>query len=108
VTWWAFLSCTTSLSVLESDLYLGTVGTRTLFSTETINGRTINSHSHFTNEDEIMLLPGSFFEVKSRLNPAPVCLSFIDFVFVAFDFSCIDFGIRKKDNESLTSTTTSE
>ena len=30
VTWWAFSSCTTSLSVLESDLYLGNVGTRTL------------------------------------------------------------------------------
>ena len=71
VTWWAFSSCTTSLSVLESDLYLGNVGTRTLFSIETINGRTIRSHSHFTTEDEILLLPGTFFEVKSRLNPAP-------------------------------------
>jgi len=71
VTWWAFSSCTTSLSVLESDLYLGNVGTRTLFSIETINGRTIRSHSHFTTEDEILLLPGTYFEVKSRLNPAP-------------------------------------
>ena len=70
-TWWAFSSCTTSLSVLESDLYLGSVGTRTLFSVEAINGRTVRSHSHFTTEDEILLLPGTFFEVKSRLNPAP-------------------------------------
>ena len=70
VTWWAFSSCTTSLSVLESELYLGTVGTRTLFSIETINGRTVRSHSHFTTEDEILLLPGTFFEVKSRLSPA--------------------------------------
>ncbi|CAF3797369.1 unnamed protein product [Rotaria sp. Silwood1] len=71
ITWWAFSSCTTSLSVLESDLYLGNVGTRTLFSIETINGRTIRSHSHFTTEDEILLLPGTFLEVKSQLNPAP-------------------------------------
>ena len=71
VTWWAFSSCTTSLSVLESDLYLGNAGTRTLFSIETINARTVRSHSHFTAEDEILLLPGTFFEVKSRLNPAP-------------------------------------
>jgi hypothetical protein len=71
VTWWAFSSCTTSLSVLESDLYLGNTGTRTLFSIETINARTVRSHSHFTTEDEILLLPGTFFEVKSRLNPAP-------------------------------------
>ncbi|CAF4894569.1 unnamed protein product [Rotaria sp. Silwood1] len=71
ITWWAFSSCTTSLRVLESDLYLGNVGTRTLFSIETINGRTIRSHSHFTTEDEILLLPGTFLEVKSQLNPAP-------------------------------------
>ncbi|CAF3341148.1 unnamed protein product [Rotaria sp. Silwood2] len=71
ITWWAFSSCTTSLSVLESDLYLGKVGTRTLFSIEAINGRTIRSHSHFTIEDEILLLPGTYLEVKSQLNPAP-------------------------------------
>ena len=34
VTWWAFASTTKSLPVLESDLYLGTVGDRTLFSIE--------------------------------------------------------------------------
>lgn len=70
-TWWAFSSCTTSLNVLESDLYLGNIGTRTLFSIETYNGRTIRAHSHFQVEDEILLLPGTLFEVKSRLNPAP-------------------------------------
>ncbi|CAF4280508.1 unnamed protein product, partial [Rotaria sordida] len=62
--------CTTSLKILQSDLYLGTVGTRTLFSIETINGRVIRSHSHFTTEDEILLLPGTFLEVKSQFNPA--------------------------------------
>jgi hypothetical protein len=70
-TWWAFSSCTTSLSVLESDLYLGNTGTRTLFSIEVFNGRTIRPHSHFKVEDEILLLPATYFEVKSRLNPAP-------------------------------------
>jgi hypothetical protein len=70
-TWWSFSSCTSSLSVLESDLYLGNVGTRTLFSIETLNGRSIRAHSYFQVEDEILLLPGTYFEVKSRLNPAP-------------------------------------
>ncbi|CAF0843945.1 unnamed protein product [Didymodactylos carnosus] len=70
-TWWSFSSCTTSLSVLESDLYLGNVGTRTLFSIETLNGRTIRNHSHFTTEDEILLLPGTRLKVLSQLNPAP-------------------------------------
>jgi hypothetical protein len=71
VTWWAFTSCTVSLSVLETDTYLGKAGTRTLFSIEALNGRTIRSHSHFTTEDEILLLPGTHLEVLSRLNPAP-------------------------------------
>ncbi|CAF3735075.1 unnamed protein product, partial [Rotaria sp. Silwood1] len=70
VTWWAFSSCTTSLRVLESDLYLGNIETRTLFSIETINGRTIRSHFHSTTKDEILLLPRTFLEVKSQLNPA--------------------------------------
>ncbi|CAF1582079.1 unnamed protein product [Rotaria magnacalcarata] len=70
VTWWAFSSCTLSMPVLESDLYLGKEGTRTLFSIDAINGRTIRAHSQFTTEDEILLLPGTYFEVKSILNPA--------------------------------------
>ena len=71
VIWWAFSSCTISLNILESPLYLSNVGERTIFSIETFNGRAIHDHSHFTVEDEILLLPGSCFEVKSRLNPAP-------------------------------------
>ena len=70
-TWWAFSSCTTSLKVLESDMYLGQAGVRTLFSIETFNGRTIRSHSHFQVEEEVLILPGTYFEVKSQLNPAP-------------------------------------
>jgi hypothetical protein len=66
-TWWGFSSCTTSLDVLESDLYLGHTGTRTLFSIETFNGRSIQAHSHFKTEDEILLLPGTHFEVISQL-----------------------------------------
>ncbi len=71
VTWWSFTSCTTSLSVLETDVYLGKTGTRTLFSIEALNGRTIRNHSRFRTEDEILLLPGTRLVVLSRLNPAP-------------------------------------
>jgi hypothetical protein len=70
VTWWPFSLCTTSLNVLESDSYLGNTGTRTLFSIEALNGRTIRDHSRFKTEDEILLLPGTYLEVLSRLNPA--------------------------------------
>jgi hypothetical protein len=69
--WWSFSSCTTSLSVLESDVYLGRIGARTLFSIDAINGKFIRKHSHFDTEDEILLLPGTVLEVQSQLNPAP-------------------------------------
>ena len=71
VTWWAFSSCTVELRVLESNIYLGTTGNRTLFSVEAINGRIISGHSHFVTEDEILLLPGTFMIVQSQFVPAP-------------------------------------
>jgi hypothetical protein len=71
VIWWAFSSCTTSLTVLENNVYLGNLGERTLFSVEAINGRIIRAHSHFDFEDEIILLPGTYMEVQSQLSPAP-------------------------------------
>jgi hypothetical protein len=71
VTWWAFSSCTTELTVLESNIYLGNAGDRTLFSVEAINGRTIRAHSHFVTEDEILLLPGTHMIVQSQFSPAP-------------------------------------
>jgi hypothetical protein len=45
--------------------------TRTLFSIEAFNGRTITNHSRFTVEDEILLLPGTYRRVISQFNPAP-------------------------------------
>jgi hypothetical protein len=71
VTWWAFSSCTTQLPVLESNMYLGSIGNRTLFSVEAINGRTICAHSQFVTEHEILLLPGTRMVVQSQFSPAP-------------------------------------
>ena len=71
VTWWAFSSCTKTMTVLNSKVYLGNTGSRTLFSIETINGRSIRAHSHYEGEDEILLLPGTRMIVQSKLNPAP-------------------------------------
>jgi len=71
VTWWAFSSCTTEMTVLENNMYLGNTGSRTLFSVEAINGRTIRAHSHFVTEDELLLLPGTHMIVQSQFSPAP-------------------------------------
>lgn len=70
VIWWPFSSCTTELTVLENNMYLGTAGDRTLFSVEVMNGRTIKAHSHFVTEDEILLLPGTQMIVQSQFSPA--------------------------------------
>jgi len=69
VTWWAFSSTTTSLALLENEIYLGVKGERTIFSIETINGRNVSAHSQYDNENEILLLPGTQMEVQSTLNP---------------------------------------
>jgi hypothetical protein len=71
VTWWAFSSCTTEMTVLEDNVYLGDSGNRTLFSVEAINGRTVRDHSDFVTEDEMLLLPGTHMTVQSQMIPAP-------------------------------------
>ena len=70
VTWWSFSSCTTTLTVLENALYLGNATNRTLFSIEAFNARNVSAHSYFQTEDEILLLPGTYMEVRSQLHPA--------------------------------------
>ena len=69
-TWWGFSSCTESISVLESDLFLGQEGKRTMFSIECFNGKKIRQHSSIEDEDEILLLPASQFVVKSHFQPS--------------------------------------
>ena len=69
VTWWSFSSCTTTLTVLENALYLGNTTNRTLFSIEAFNARNVSAHSFFQTEDEILLLPGTYMEVRSQLHP---------------------------------------
>jgi hypothetical protein len=71
VTWWAFSSCTNSIAVLESDMFLGREGVGTIFNIETTTGRHISSHSRFGGEDEVLLMPATYMEVISRANPAP-------------------------------------
>jgi hypothetical protein len=69
--WWGVSSCTLSVDILKSDWFLGTQGIRTLFSIECKAGKQIGSHSHFQNrEQEVIIMPGSYFEVMGQLNPA--------------------------------------
>jgi len=70
VTWWGFSSCTASLAVLESEVFLGQEGKRTIFHIKCFNGKKIRLHSSIEDEDEILLLPGSQFIVNGHLQPS--------------------------------------
>ena len=56
------------MNVLKNPMYLGDRGTRTLFSIEIFNGKSIKAHSFFKKEKEVLLLPGTYFEVTGHLD----------------------------------------
>ncbi|CAF0790084.1 unnamed protein product [Didymodactylos carnosus] len=64
-TWWGLSSCTETIHVLEKEEFLGKTGTRTLFNVECFNGKVIRDHSYYQTENEILLLPASYFQVVS-------------------------------------------
>ena len=66
--WWGFSSCTESVDVMEQ--FVGKSGVRTLFNIECINGKAIRGHSFYKKENEILLLPGTYFRVVGKWNPA--------------------------------------
>jgi hypothetical protein len=69
--WWGVSSCTLSVDILKSDYYLGTQGIRTVFCIECTAGKPIGLHSYFENhEQEVIIMPGSYFKVIGQLNPA--------------------------------------
>jgi hypothetical protein len=68
IIWWGFSSCTSTMDVLENEQFLGSTGTRTLFTIECTSGKDIRHHSNFQSEDEILLPPGRQFQVVSCLN----------------------------------------
>jgi len=65
--WWAGTTTTLDMSILKHDAFLGTHGTRRLFSIECENGKNIRSYSYFQQEEEILLMPGFYFKVTNVL-----------------------------------------
>ena len=56
--------------MLESPDYVGTSGTRTLFNIETSSGKSVQPHSYFKHEEEIVLPPGIHFKVVDKFSPS--------------------------------------
>jgi hypothetical protein len=60
-----------AIEILQSEQFLGKDGLRTLFNIECQNGKSVVAHSYFKDtEKEVILMPGSYFEVVGQLNPA--------------------------------------
>ncbi|CAF0783992.1 unnamed protein product [Adineta steineri] len=68
VVWWGFSSCTVVLDVLQSKLFLGKTGPRTIFNIECESARDIRKHSYYPTEDEVLLLAGTQFTVTGCLD----------------------------------------
>ena len=68
VVWWRFSSSTTTLAVLNAARYLGQQGLRTMFHIECLNGKVIKNHSNYQQENEVLLLPGTQFQVISHMD----------------------------------------
>ncbi|CAF1228265.1 unnamed protein product [Rotaria sordida] len=66
--WWGASSCTETMPIMET--FIGSNGVRTLFTIECTNGKVIKAHSYFKEENEILLMPGSYFQVVGKWKPA--------------------------------------
>ena len=62
--WWGASSCTETMKTMEA--FAGSEGVRTIFTIECITGKVIQKHSYFKEENEILLMPGSYFQVVDK------------------------------------------
>ena len=68
ITWWGVSSCSANVKVIEN--FLGDSGDRTLFAIETTDARNIRAHSFYSKEEEIVLFPGTYLRVTSKIDAA--------------------------------------
>ncbi|CAF4542814.1 unnamed protein product [Rotaria sp. Silwood2] len=86
--WWGFSSCTTSSNVLQSDGFVGTTGTRTVFVIKCESARNIHKHSFYPSDDEILLMAATQFKVVGHLDKG-------DLHIVQLEETCPSFPILR-------------
>ena len=67
VVWWSLTSTTNNMAVLSEPQFLGETGKRTIFAIEVKSARNIQKYSAIKKENELLLLPGTPFNVKAVL-----------------------------------------
>jgi Ran GTPase-activating protein (RanGAP) involved in mRNA processing and transport len=65
--WWAFSLCSLSFDTFQSNEHLNKKNPRTIFSIECHSGKDIRKHSYYSNEDQILLMAASKFQIISSL-----------------------------------------
>ena len=55
---------------LKQDTILGKTGMRTVFVIEWKNAKNIRHHSMYSDEDEVLLMPGTQFKVVGQYQPS--------------------------------------
>jgi hypothetical protein len=74
--WWGFSLCTETRDIAINFL-ADQPGPRTLFQINCVKGRSIESHSQFQAENEIVLMPGTYLHVSKKWR-APDGIHMID------------------------------
>ena len=64
IIWWGFSSCSANRNISEQKNFFGQTSHRVLFVIECLNGVDISQHSCYRKEKEVLLLPGTNFQVK--------------------------------------------
>ncbi|CAF1073149.1 unnamed protein product [Adineta steineri] len=64
ITWWSISSCSTSADVISS--FISKSSSSTLFNIECLNGKSVSSYTCYPNENDVILMPGTIFEVVSN------------------------------------------
>lgn len=70
IVWWGFSSCTSTINVLDKEEFLGKNGMRTLFTIEGKNAKDIQRHSMYPEENEVLFMPATQFEVIGQYQPS--------------------------------------
>jgi len=66
--WWAFSSSSSSLKTMETEVFFGADGERTMFHIKVDSGVKIKDYSAIDRENEILMLPGTCLQVDHVFN----------------------------------------
>ncbi|CAF3560880.1 unnamed protein product [Rotaria socialis] len=66
--WWCFSPCTSSVTTLQSEQFLGKTDTRIMFIIDCCSGNDIRRHSYFETENEVLLPAARQFKIVGYLD----------------------------------------